>query len=135
MSRGSRWTAPSKEFGGAGEIAGAFLRDAEKNARTASSGKQLDGFAQRCDGGGGFGFRQQNSEIEIGFGHFRIEGDGVLVFGAGFGDSLERGVGVSELEVGPGDVRFFGEEFLQRSNGGFEIDSCRCRVGLRRGDR
>ena len=45
----------------------------------------------------------------------------MLVFGAGFGDTLESGIGVGELEVGPGDVRFFDEELLQRRNGRFEI--------------
>ena len=37
------------------------------------------------------------------------------------GTTLERGVGIGELEVGVGDVGLFGEEFLQRRDGGFEI--------------
>ncbi len=64
---------------------------------------------------------QQDAQIEIGFRHFWVESDGAFVFGAGFGNAFERGVGVGELEMGVGHVGLFGEKFLEWRDGGFEI--------------
>ena len=66
---------------------------------------------------------------------FGIERGGSFVFGAGFVGAFQGRVNVGELKVGPGDVGFFSEEFLQTERVQLRIDWCRCRVGLRRGDR
>jgi hypothetical protein len=110
-----------ERFGCAGEVARMLLRYAQENSRAASGGFQLNQFAERRNCGGGFGFAEQDAEVEVGFRHFAIDGDGAFVFGASFGGSFQRGVGVSELEVGVGYVGFFGQEFLQGRDGGFEI--------------
>src|ERR1700719_925238 len=95
--------------GGTGEIVRTLLGDTQEEARTALGRQQLNDFAQRSNGGGGITvFGEENAEVEIGFRHFWIEGDGALVFGAGFRNTLQCRVGVSELEVGVGYVRFFG---------------------------
>jgi hypothetical protein len=108
--------------GGTGEIVRTLLGDTQEEARTALARLQLDDFAQRSNGGGGIAvFSEEDAEVEIGFRHFWIEGDSALVFGAGFGDALECRVAIGELEVRVGDVGFFGEELLERWDGGFEI--------------
>src|SRR5580704_1766319 len=99
--------------GGTREIVRTLLGDTQEEARTALARLQLDDFAQRSNGGGGIAvFSEEDAEVEIGFRHFWIDGDGAFVFSAGFGDALEGRVGVSELEVGVSYVRFLSEKFL-----------------------
>ena len=61
-----------KRFGGGSEVSGMFLRGAEEEARTGLCGEKFDGFGEGRDGGGGIGFEQENAEVKLGFGHFRI---------------------------------------------------------------
>src|SRR5437868_4762934 len=72
-----------KRIRSGGEIAGMLLSGAEKKTRTALRRQQLDGLAKRGEGRGGIFFNQEDAEIERGFGHFGVEDDGALVFGAG----------------------------------------------------
>src|SRR5271154_980447 len=75
-----------KGSGGTGEIVRTLLGDTQEEARTALGRLQLDDFAQRSDSGGGIAvFGEEDAEVEIGFRHFWIDGDGAFVFGAGFG--------------------------------------------------
>ena len=106
---------------GAGEIAGALLRHAEKNSWARLRREKIDGFLQRRDGVGGSGIGEKDAEIQIGFRHFWIDGDRLFVLGASFGDLLQRGVGVGELKMRECDVGLFGDEFLQRRDRGGEI--------------
>src|SRR5215831_12392336 len=108
-------------IGGAGKVSGALKGDAEKEARTALAGQEFHRFSERGGGGSGIFFKQENAQIQMGFGHFRIKGYGPLVFGASLVVLMESGVGVGELEVGKGDVRLLGEEFLERRDSGVEI--------------
>ena len=110
-----------KRFGGGSEVARMFLRGAEEKTRTGLRREKFDGPGERSDGGGGIGFEQEDAEIELGFGHFGIEGDSFFVLGARVLGLLKRGVDVAELEVGVSEVVFFGEEFLERREGSLEI--------------
>src|SRR5271163_2062936 len=107
-----------KGSGGTGEIVRTLLSDTQEEARTALARLQLDDFAQRNNGGGGIAiFGKEDAEVEIGFRHFWIDGDGAFVLCAGFRDTLQSRVGVSKLKVRVGYVRFFDQKFLQRRDG------------------
>ncbi len=66
--------------------------------------------------GGGIFFEEQNAEIQLSRGHFRIQGDGFFVFRAGFIGLMQAREGVGELKMGVGDVWFFREKFLEWGN-------------------
>ena len=103
-------------FGGAGDVAGAFEGVPEQEAGPALRGEEFDGFFERRDSGSGIVVGEEDSEIQISLGHFRVEGDGAFVFGASIGGALKSGVGVGQLEVGPSEIRLRGNQFLERSD-------------------
>ena len=85
---------------------------------------QLDSFAER---GHSAILRRRafmhvkKPKIEIGLGHFGIDGDGALVLGASLVGFHQRGVNVSKLEVRVSEFGSFADKLLQRRNGGFEF--------------
>src|SRR5258707_11185094 len=86
-------------------IAAALQGDPEKKVRAALRGQKFRSFAKRCDGCSRVVVQKKNSEIQISFGQFRVDGDGAFVLGARFVGFLQRRVNVSELKVGISKIR------------------------------
>ena len=57
---------------------------AQQETRTALRGQKIHGFAKRRDRRGGVLLEEENAQIQLRFGHFRIERGGLFVFRAGF---------------------------------------------------
>src|SRR5882762_9350340 len=54
-------------------------------------------------------------------GHFRVERDGTLIFGARFIAALQRRVGVAELKMRERHIGLFRNEFLERGYRGLKV--------------
>ncbi len=102
-------------------VAGTLESMAKQKTRSALRREQIDGSTQRRHGCRGIFFRQQDAQIEESLGHFRIQHGGTFVFGASLAGPLEGGVGVAELEVGPGNIGFFSNNLFKSSDSGFEL--------------
>src|SRR5712664_707070 len=109
-------------FRGTRAITRAVLRDCQEIPGTALCRKQLNRFAKRRHSAGILPpVKKQHAEIEVCFGHFRVDSDGARVFGASFVRVLQRRISVSELKVRVSEFGLIGDDFLQRNNGRLEI--------------
>ena len=110
-----------ERIGGAREIAGALLRHAEQDSRADCDGKKSTAFLRGATAAAGAVSVSSNAQIQIGFGHLWIDGSAFSYSARASWDLFQRGVSVSELEMRECDVGLFGDEFLQRRDGGGEI--------------
>ncbi len=110
-----------ERLGGSGGVARTLKGHGEEDPRPTLRRKELNGFAEWRDGSGGFAIEQQNAEVELGFGQFGVELDGTLVLGPSIVETFQSGVNVSELEMAVRLVGFFGNKFLERRYGSFEV--------------
>lgn len=118
---GIEMNGPVEGIRSTGEVAGLLLGEAQQITWTALRGQERDRLAQRLGGCGGVGLEQQDAEVQLRFGHFGVDGDALLVFGAGVVGAFQCGICIGELEMGVGDVRLFGDEFLEWVDCGGEI--------------
>src|SRR5712671_1919093 len=103
-------------------ISRAVLGDGQERTRPALRGKQINGFGQRSDRRRILLLVQEkDTQIQMSLGHFRVERDGTLIFGARFIAALQRRVGVAELKMRERHIGLFRNEFLKLSYRGFKV--------------